>query len=102
MRVLVTSDYRTLSGTAAQFVIDAVQAKSDARIALPTGDTPLGMYEELVRQYRDGHVDFSQVWTFNLDEYVGLSQDDPNSYHTYMRRHFFDEVNVDPAHCHIP
>src|SRR5262245_21623234 len=102
MRVLVTPDYRTLSRTAAELVIKTIRTKSNIRLGLPTGSTPLGMYQELVNVYRDEHLDFSQVRTFNLDEYLGLSNDHANSYHTYMRRHFFDHVNIPAANFNIP
>src|SRR5262245_57622523 len=102
MRVLVTPDYRTLSQNAAEFVIKAVSAKSDLRLGLPTGSTPLGMYEELVNKFRREDLDFSRLQTFNLDEYLGLPHNHPKSYHTYMRRHFFDSVNVVPANIYIP
>jgi glucosamine-6-phosphate deaminase len=102
MRVLVTPDYRTLSRTAAELVIKAVRAKPDLTLGLPTGSTPLGMYEEIVREYRDEHLDFSNMRTFNLDEYVGLLHDAPKSYHSYMRRHFFQHVNVSPGNINIP
>jgi glucosamine-6-phosphate deaminase len=102
MRVLVTPDYRTLSQTAAELVIKAVRAKADLTLGLPTGSTPLGMYEELVKTYQNEHLDFSRVRTFNLDEYVGLLSDHPKSYHTYMQNRFFQYVNVPPANIHIP
>jgi glucosamine-6-phosphate deaminase len=102
MRVLVTPDYRALSQAAAQLVIKTINTRRHLKLGLPTGNTPLGMYEELVNRYRDEHLDFSQLRTFNLDEYLGLSNDHPNSYHTYMRRQFFDHVNVPPANIHIP
>jgi glucosamine-6-phosphate deaminase len=102
MRVLVTPDYRTLSQAAAELVVKAVHAKPSLTIGLPTGSTPLGMYEELVNRYRAEGLDFSRMRTFNLDEYLGLSNDAPTSYHTYMGRHFFAHVNVEPANIHIP
>jgi len=102
MRVLVTPDNRTLSENAAEFVVKAIRAKSDLKLGLPTGSTPLGMYRELVRRYREESLDFSQLQTFNLDEYVGLPSDHPRSYRTYMREHFFDHVNVPAANVHIP
>ena len=102
MRVLVTPDYRTLSQTAAELVIKALRAKSNLSLGLPTGRTPLGMYEELVRKHREEHLDFSELRTFNLDEYLGLPQDHPKAYHLYMRRHFFEHVNISPANIHIP
>lgn len=102
MRVLVTSDYRTLSERAAELVAEAVRAKPDLTLGLPTGSTPFGMYEELVRRHREEGLDFSRVKTFNLDEYLGLTPEHPRSYHTYMRVHFFDHVNVSPENIHFP
>jgi glucosamine-6-phosphate deaminase len=102
MRVLVTPDYRTLSRTAAELILKAIAAKPDLVLALPTGSTPLGLYEELVRRFREENRDFSGVTTFNLDEYLGLPQAHPNSYHTYMRRQFFDHVNIPASNIHIP
>src|SRR5205814_8520175 len=89
MRVLVTPDYQTLSQTAAELVAGAMRAKPGLVLGLPTGSTPLGMYENLVRMHRDRHLDFSRAQTFNLDEYVGLAQDNTMRYHAFMRKQFF-------------
>ena len=62
----------------------------------------MGAYQQLIKWYEKGDVDFSQVSTFNLDEYVGLSDDDPQSYHYFMRKNFFDHVNIDLAKTHVP
>jgi glucosamine-6-phosphate deaminase len=102
MRVLVTPDYRTLSRRAAEIVAEAVHGEPHLTLGLPTGNTPLGVYEELVRKHRDGHLDLSRVKTFNLDEYIGLAPGHPSSYHTYMRLHFFDHVNVPVENIRIP
>jgi glucosamine-6-phosphate deaminase len=102
MRVLLAPDYRTLSRTASELILKAVRTKPELTLGLPTGNTPLGMYEELVRSYREQHMDFSEITTFNLDEYVGLERNDPHSYRFYMQEHFFDHVNVPPGNVHIP
>src|SRR5262245_45008940 len=102
MRVFVTPDYLTLSTTAADLVLQAIRAKPDLRLGLPTGSTPLGMYAALVRNYRDESLAFSGLHTFNLDEYLGLGPENPKSYHAYMREHFFDHVNIPPSNRHIP
>jgi glucosamine-6-phosphate deaminase len=102
MRVLVTSNYQTLSQQAAEAVADAVRLKPDLVLGLPTGHTPLGMYQELVRQHHEKGLDFSRVSTFNLDEYLGFSRKHPASYTAYMRHHFFDRVNVATENIHIP
>ncbi len=62
----------------------------------------VGMYRELVRLHRDEKLDFSRVVTFNLDEYLGLSSNHPQSFHHFMRRNFFAHVNVTPGNTHIP
>src|SRR5262245_53768820 len=97
MRVLVTPDYRTLSRTAADLIIKAVGSKPHLCLGVPTGSTPVGMYEELVNECRTVNIDLSRVQTFNLDEFLGLPEGHPNSYRAYMRRHLFDRVNVPPA-----
>src|SRR5438874_7099029 len=102
MRVLVTPDYRTLSEEAAALVARAVRAKPDVTLGLPTGSTPLGMYEELIRKHRHEELDFSRVRTFNLDEYLGLAPDDPQSYHAYMHARFFDHMNIAVENTRIP
>jgi glucosamine-6-phosphate deaminase len=98
MQVLVTSDYRTLSREAAHIVAEAARLKPTLSIGLPAGNTPTGMYEELAAY----QLDFSRVKTFNIDEYVGLAPDDPRSFHAYMRRTFFDHINLPPENIHFP
>ena len=73
-----------------------------AVLGLPTGSTPTGVYRELIRLHRDEGLDFSNVVTFNLDEYYGLAPDAQQSYNRWMREHFFDHVNVKPENIHIP
>jgi glucosamine-6-phosphate deaminase len=98
MRVLVTPDYQALSRQAAQIVIETLGQKPDLTLGLPAGNTPTGMYEELIR----GGPDFSKVKTFNVDEYAGLDENDARSFHAYMRRAFFDHVNIPLENIHFP
>lgn len=70
-------------------------------LGLPTGRTPIPLYRELAALGRARKVDFSRVTTFNLDEFIGLTPDDPRSYRGFMRRHLFDHVNLSPAHTHV-
>jgi glucosamine-6-phosphate deaminase len=91
-----------LSRTASELVVKAIRTKRELTLGLPTGNTPLGMYEELVRSYREQQIDFSGIRTFNLDEYLGLQGNDPHSYRFYMQEHFFDHVKVPPGNVHIP
>ena len=102
MRVLVTPDYQALSEEAAAIVDKSVRANPALTLGLPTGQTPLGMYEQLIAKHRTEGLDFAAVKTFNLDEYAGLSPDDPRSFRAYMRSRFFDHINANPMNTHIP
>jgi glucosamine-6-phosphate deaminase len=101
VNIIVRPDYLSLSQEAARFAADAVRKNPGIVLGLPTGSTPLGMYAELVREHRQG-LDLSRVRTFNMDEYIGLADNDPQSYHTYMFREFFAHVNVPAEYIHIP
>jgi glucosamine-6-phosphate deaminase len=102
MLILIKDDYAAISDEAARIVSNAIRRKPSLRLGLATGSTPLGMYERLVHLHREQGLDLSQVMTFNLDEYVGLPPDHPQSFHHYMHRHFFDHVNIKPEHIFIP
>jgi len=102
MLVLLNSTYEELSQEAARIVAGAVRSKPTLTLGLATGSTTLGMYKELVRLYREQGLDFSKVVTFNLDEYLGLSSQHPQSFHCFMRENFFAHVNIEPENIHIP
>ncbi len=102
MQVLIRNDYGEVSDLAAQIVARTLNSKPDAVLGLATGSTPLGLYEELVKMYERGALDFSQTTTFNLDEYVGLGRDDPQSYHHFMHENFFRHINISPQNIYIP
>lgn len=87
---------------AAKVVANLIRRKPAAVLGLPTGTTPIPFYQELIRLHNKEGLDFSQVTTFNLDEYVGLSFRHPQSYHFYMQHQFFDHVNIPDANIHIP
>ncbi len=102
MKVEVVENYRELSDAAADMVAAAVKLNHELVLGLATGSTPEGMYARLVNKYREKQVDFSSVVTFNLDEYIGLAPEHPQSYSYYMHRHLFDHVNIKPSNTHIP
>lgn len=102
MLVLLTSSYQELSREAARIVAHAVSSNPSVTLGLATGSTTLGLYQELVRIHKEQGSDFSKVVTFNLDEYLGLAAEHPQSFHRFMRENFFDHVNADPAKIHIP
>lgn len=102
MQVKILDSYEQVSVAAAQEVKQALNSKPNAVLGLATGSTPLGLYKELVRMHRDEGLDFSQVTTFNLDEYVGLSRADEQSYHYFMHENLFRHINIPPQNIYIP
>src|SRR3954452_15116463 len=102
MEVIICEKYEEMSRAAAEAVADVLNAKPNAVLGMATGSTPLGTYQELVRMHKAGQLDFSQVTTFNLDEYVGLPVTHPQSYHFFMHENFFRHVNIPPQNVHIP
>jgi glucosamine-6-phosphate deaminase len=107
VRVVILPDYDAVSSWAAAYVALTIRSFNPSRerpfvLGLPTGSTPLGMYRELIRLHREGVLSFENVATFNMDEYVGLPEDHPQSYHTFMREHFFRHINILPENIHIP
>ena len=102
MEVIIHKTYEQMSRAAAEAVADVLNAKPNAVIGMATGSTPLGVYQELVRMHKGGGLDFSQVTTFNLDEYVGLPTTHEQSYHRFMHENFFRQVNIPPQNVHIP
>ena len=102
MRVIIESDRDAVSRRAAGIVADLVRRKPACVLGLATGSSPLGTYRELIRMHREEGLDFSQVTTFNLDEYVGLPPAHPQSYRYFMQTNLFDHINVDPQRTHIP
>src|SRR2546429_5089308 len=91
-----------MSRTAARIVAEVLNTKPNAVLGMATGSTPLGLYQELVRLHQKEQLDFSRVTTFNLDEYVGLTVNHPQSYHYFMHEHFFRHVNVPAQNINIP
>jgi len=102
MLVVIQPTYEALSREAARIVAHAVRANPSITLGLATGSTTLGLYQELVRLHREEALDFARVTTFNLDEYLGLAEDHPQSFHCFMREHFFAHVNLDPVKIHVP
>ena len=102
MRVIILSDAEAVSRRSADFVADLVRQKPNCVLGLATGGTPLGTYRELIQRHRKDQLDFSQVSTFNLDEYVGLGPAHPQSYRHFMQENLFDHINVDVNRTNVP
>ena len=89
MRVIIEKDYDLMSRWAANYVMERINefAPKESNpfvLGLPTGSSPIGMYRNLIRLYQEGKVSFRNVVTFNMDEYVGIPEDHPESYHSFM------------------
>lgn len=106
MRLVILPDYEQLSRWAAHHVAKRIldfapTADRPFVLGLPTGSTPIGVYERLAKLHKQGKLSFRHVVTFNMDEYVGLSEDHPESYHSFMRRHLFKHVDIPKKNIHI-
>jgi glucosamine-6-phosphate deaminase len=102
MRARVFPDYEAMSAAAADAVVHTLEEDPSSVLLLPTGTTPLGMYQRLVDMHRLGEVSFSGATFFNLDEYLGLMPEHPASYHVYMKEHFFGLIDANPARIFVP
>src|SRR2546427_7970456 len=102
MEVVISQNYNEMSKLAAQMVAELLNTKPNAVLGMATGSTPLGLYQELVRMYKQVQLDFSRVMTFNLDEYVGLPGNHPQSYAYFMQENFFRHVNVPAQNINVP
>ena len=106
MRLIIEKDYDSLSKWAAEYVIKRINdfkptAERKFVLGLPTGSSPMGMYKELVKAYKEGRVSFKNVVTFNMDEYVGLPEEHPESYHSFMATNLFNHIDCPKENIHI-
>jgi glucosamine-6-phosphate deaminase len=102
MEIIIQPTAEQASVIAARIIARLVREKPDAVLGLATGSTPLATYRELVRLHQQEKLSFSRVTTFNLDEYVGLPPEHPQSYHAFMQEHLFRHINAQPERTHIP
>ena len=102
MRIIVTDSYEEMSKVAARIVAGQLYLKPNSVLGLATGSTPEGMYANLVKVHQSVGLDFSEVISFNLDEYIGLDKENEQSYYYFMHKHLFDHVNIKPENIHIP
>ena len=106
MRLIIQPDYTGISQWAAEYVVSKINAAQPTTqkpfvLGLPTGSSPLGMYRALVAAHQAGRVSFEHVVTFNMDEYVGIPEEHPESYHTFMWKNFFQHIDIKKENVHI-
>ena len=103
---VIVIDHGDLAMLLAHRIVEAIEQETARKghcvLGLATGSTPIGIYRELIRRYQRGEVDFSNVITFNLDEYYPMAPDSIHSYHRYMMENLFSHVNIDPKNINIP
>ena len=107
MRLIIQPDADQLAKWAANYVVSKINnakptAEKPFKLALPTGSSPIKMYKELIKMYKNGLVSFENVVTFNLDEYIGLDDKHPQSYHTFMWNTFFNHIDIKKENVNIP
>lgn len=106
MRLIIEPDYANVSRWAAEYVASRINEAAPTPehpfvLGCPTGSSPLGMYRELIRLNKEGKVSFANVVTFNMDEYVGLPEEHPESYHSFMWNNFFSHIDIKPENVNI-
>lgn len=102
MQVIVVKNQQQLSQTAAQILVQTVQAKPHAVLGLPTGGTSKPVYQAVVKAYQQKQLSLALVKTFNLDEYMGLPADHPQSYRSFMQKHLFSQTDIQLSNTHFP
>lgn len=106
MRLIIQKSYAEMSKWAASYILKKIREFNPTPshpfvLGLPTGSTPIGTYKELVAFYQAGKISFKNVVTFNMDEYVAIPENHPESYHTFMREHFFSHIDIPEENIHI-
>jgi glucosamine-6-phosphate deaminase len=106
MRVIIQPNYEKVSQWAANHIVKRINEFKPTEekpfvLGLPTGSTPLGTYKALIELHKQGKVSFKNVVTFNMDEYVGIAEDHPESYHSFMWNNFFNHVDINPDNVNI-
>jgi len=102
MQIIIYDNAEQVAQNAAQWVLALVKEKSRPVLGLATGSTPISLYKELVQQYAANRTSFAHVTTFNLDEYYDISEDNPQSYRSFMQQHLFNHIDIDRANTFLP
>jgi glucosamine-6-phosphate deaminase len=106
MRIVIHPDKNKVGQWTANYIIDKINSANPSAdkpfiLGLPTGSSPIATYNELVRRYKMGDISFKHVVTFNMDEYVKIPEDHPESYHAFMHKHLFDHIDIPKENINI-
>ncbi|MBU3227946.1 glucosamine-6-phosphate deaminase [Clostridium algidicarnis] len=102
MKLIIEKDYEGISKRAAKEISKVINNKERSILGLATGSSPIGLYEELIKLNEEKKVDFSKVTTINLDEYIGISNNHPQSYRYFMNNTLFNHINIDKNNTYVP
>jgi glucosamine-6-phosphate deaminase len=102
MKLIEVQNYDEMSKVAAKKIIEQIQTKPNSVLGLATGGTPVGTYQYLIKDFTENQTSYEKVITVNLDEYVGLEGDNPQSYSYYMKEHLFNHINIPENQTHLP
>lgn len=102
MKIYRCQDYQEMSLVLARLLAAHIRLRPTLRLGLATGSTPEGAYAELIRMHQEEGLDFSQLTSINLDEYIGLAAEHPQSYRSFMNAKLFDHVNIKKAQTFVP
>ena len=102
MEIIVFKDYEEMSNKASEMIKNQIKFKKNSVLGLPTGSTPIGMYKNLVKMYKKGEIDFTDIKTFNLDEYCNIPRENDQSYYYFMHYNLFNHINIKIENIHIP
>jgi glucosamine-6-phosphate deaminase len=102
MNIIQVKNYSEMSAKAADMLISKLHEKPNMNLGLATGGTPKGLYDHLIQDHKEHGTSYKHVTSFNLDEYVGMKPQDPNSYHYYMADALFNHIDIDVSNTHVP
>ncbi|MEH7390726.1 glucosamine-6-phosphate deaminase [Bacillus sp. JJ1474] len=102
MKIIRTTSYKEMSLKAAEIMIDRIRNNPEITLGLATGSTPKGVYQKLIEDHVQNQTSYKKILTVNLDEYVGIDEHDPNSYHFFMKEQLLDHIDIPPSQTHLP
>ena len=102
MEIIILPTYKEVNDEVTHRVVTAAKEKPDMVLGFATGRTMLGIYRNLIKAYQQGQISFAQLTSFNLDEYIGFSPEDPISFHAYMQKNLFNHIDIKPENVFIP
>ena len=102
MKVIICENYDELSLKAFEVIKELVTSKPDCVLGLATGSSPVGLYKNMIKDHKENGTSYKDVKSYNLDEYVGIDRNDPQSYYTFMKENLFDGIDIDPANTNVP